>query len=245
MFGKFCTFAKHLKSQNRMPTIKTFVKKSTQKNNKYSNVRFYISGGRGIMPYYKSDILVDFNHWDAKNQCLKPKAHINPIERSNIEKLIIERKSQLLSAFETLVINDIRPTSEALTDEMNMILNPKIVPRDERTFFDWFSDYQEKTNVSEVRKKYYKVVRRNLEKFELYKRISQPNFRLNITEFSAETAFELERFLLDEYNIAKKYPHLYKDEKEDEKEGKKKKTRETKQENFRNCRNQSYGYHYG
>jgi len=70
-----------------MPTITPILKKSTKKGSDYSKLRFYISVQRGVQLFYASDILVNFEHWDAKKQSLKPRAGINPIERKRIGKV--------------------------------------------------------------------------------------------------------------------------------------------------------------
>jgi len=181
-----------------MPTITPILKKSTKKGNNRSKLRFYISVRRGVQLFYVSDISVDFDHWDAKKQSLKSRPNINNAERVSVINGIHTTKEHLRQAYENLTKNSVTPTSKALKAEMDLLLNPQIVT-EYRSFFDHFDDYSEKSNVKKERKTFYKVVKRNLENFELHKRINQPNFRLSITEFSDETALEFERFLNTDY----------------------------------------------
>lgn len=57
-----------------MASVKAFIRVSAKKKNeKGVSVRFRISDGRKIQLFYKSDIIVDPNVWDAKKECIKAK----------------------------------------------------------------------------------------------------------------------------------------------------------------------------
>ena len=202
-----------------MVNIYPFIRKSTKKNNDYVFVRFRVMLGRAGDLYYASNILVRSENWDEKRRGLNPKTYADPIECRKIENAIIERKQQLLSVFETLVKNGIKPTTTALKEAMLNLPDhaTPVVTQEEnerKVFFDRFDEYAQKNRVSEVRKKSYKVMRRNLEKFEQYMRCSKPNFHLSVTGFSVENAMDFEYFLLNEHVFAKQHPELYKGERE-------------------------------
>ena len=57
-----------------MSTIKAFIRVSQKrKNNIDVAVRFRLSDGRSVQLFYKSNIYVDPEIWDSKNECIKAK----------------------------------------------------------------------------------------------------------------------------------------------------------------------------
>ena len=196
-----------------MPTITPIIRKSTRKPSKgsdnYSNLRFYISAGRGITPYYKSDILVNFEHWDSKKNCLKAKASINPMERKKVERDIQVTKTNLQTAFDSLIKQGIKPTGKALTDEMNMLLNPTVRTEDTVDFIDLFDDFLRKRGIRGANKEAYDVVKRTFQRYETYKQILDRHFKLDVKTFTADTAMDFDWFIRNEHEISKNYPLLY------------------------------------
>jgi len=194
-----------------MPTITPILKKSTKKGNSYSKLIFRVSVHRGVTPFYTSDILVNWEHWDTKKRRLKDRAHINPIEREQVEREILLTKTRLLSTVDMLLKSGIKPTSREIKSEMNLILFPKQVK--EITVFYAYDEFLEKFDLNDRRRKVdYAVLRTALERYEKYKQFSSPKFSLVLNKFTAETALDFDKFIRTENEIYKLHPTLYKKE---------------------------------
>ena len=108
-----------------MASVKAFIRVSAKKKNeKGVSVRFRISDGRKIQLFYKSDIIVDPNVWDAKKECIKAK-----VLYRNIDKLIFEES---IRNTKNLLQNVYQETSdkEFLTSEtFELLVKKKSIPR--------------------------------------------------------------------------------------------------------------------
>ena len=77
-------------------------------------------------------------------------------------------------------------------------------------FFDIFDTFIESRNLSEWRIKHYRVLRRALMRYELYKRATgQKRYRIRLDGFSLQDVNEFEKFLRSEHIFYKDYPEIY------------------------------------
>ena len=208
MWCKFRTFApRYTKPQSNMATITAFIRVSTSKK-KTANVRFRLRDGRNVQLLYASSIEVKPEHWDAKREEIKAKVAMNPEEKARFNKDVAELK-QLIADIYTRATDKENLTSVWLKEEIDKAQNPEkygIVARRE-TFFETFARFLETRNISEVRKRNFKVIYRALQRFEIYKRLySRPNYRLELDTMTPDHLREFEDFLKTEYQ------HFTKDE---------------------------------
>ena len=77
-----------------MATVKAIVR-STKKNTDI-NVRFRLSDGRNIQLFYISDIKVNIDVWDSKNDCIKNRIVFDTDKRKEIDSKVKERKRIML-----------------------------------------------------------------------------------------------------------------------------------------------------
>ena len=183
-----------------MATITAFIRVSTSKK-KTANVRFRMRDGRKVQLLYASNIEVKPEQWDAKREEIKAKVVMNPAEKASINKEVAELK-QLIADIYNSATDKEAVTSNWLKEEIDKAQNPDkygIVQRRE-TFFETFSRFLETRNISEVRKRNFRVIYRALQRFEIYTQLySRPNFRLELDTITPDHLRKFEDFLKTEY----------------------------------------------
>ena len=207
MLCKKCIFAQP--TFHIMATVKAIVR-STKKNADI-NVRFRLSDGRNIQLFHISDIKVNVDVWDSKNDCIKNRIVFDANKRKEIDSKVKERKRIMLDVYEankyTTTLNS--DVFEKLIDEA---LNPENYKKPQDNFFDLIDMYLEKKKLSEVREKNFRVLVRALKRFELFKcRTTNKPYILDADTFSSDMLEDFEDFLKSEHIIYKEYPHIYKE----------------------------------
>ncbi|MBS5980539.1 MAG: recombinase, partial [Dysgonomonas mossii] len=167
-----------------MATVKAIVR-STKKNADI-NVRFRLSDGRNIQLFHISDIKVNVDVWDSKNDCIKNRIVFDANKRKEIDSKVKERKRIMLDVYEankyTTALNS--DVFEKLIDEA---LNPENYKKPQDNFFDLIDMYLEKKKLSEVREKNFRVLVRALKRFELFKcRTTNKPYILDVDTFSSD-----------------------------------------------------------
>ena len=191
-----------------MASVKAFIRVSAKKKNeKGVSVRFRISDGRKIQLFYKSDIIVDPNVWDAKKECIKAK-----VLYRNIDKLIFEES---IRNTKNLLQNVYQETSdkEFLTSEtFELLVERKKHPekynveteKKDRDFFSQFEYFLQIKNYPESDNKNYLTMIRTLKRFQLYKSIcGGVEWKLSFDIINVETIREIEDFFRNEYKLVK------------------------------------------
>ena len=74
-----------------MATIKAFIRTSTKAKD-FVNVRFRLTDGRSVQLFHKSDIKVNPNDFDTKNETIKAKIVFDAKARKEFNKAIASRK---------------------------------------------------------------------------------------------------------------------------------------------------------
>lgn len=193
-----------------MATVKAFIR--TGKKGKPVNVRFRLSDGRDIQLFHVSEIYIQPEKWDAKNE-----KHISPriatkLERSEEKQFndsIIERKGLVLSTYLNNEIKD----SETLNDLIDKALNPNRGVTNlhdlniEQRFEMYYEDAHKNGVIGSVTKKSYAVFARELRRFLIINRL----VGIKTSEFSNNHILELMQFLKMEYTFVEHYIDLYKD----------------------------------
>ncbi len=195
----------------------TFViKKNVKRHDIDSLATIYvrIRDGRKFDSIAPSQLTINPNQWDPKTEGVKSKVICSEDERAKINEGVRELKTFLEKEYRDANIESINK------DWLKPILDKYYNPSKYRTaeinppsFFELFDEFLLKHRLSDVRKKNFKVIRRRLERFELFIRMTkrgQKDFRLDIDLISADTLRELWNFFELEYKYYQQYPTLYK-----------------------------------
>lgn len=188
-----------------MATVTAFVRTSTKKSNDKINVRFRLRDGRDVQLFHTSNIVVNYAHWDSTKQELKAKIVYDSSKRSEFNAAVAARKTLILSIYANKPITTIA-TSEWLDDAIERELYPDRFVPIQKSFFDIFDEFIVKSDMSDVRKRNFLVVKRKLQRYEMY-----TNQKLSLDSISDDTLRNFEKFVSDEHILfaSKDYNSLY------------------------------------
>lgn len=187
-----------------MATVTAFIRVSTKRSEK-ANIRFRLRDGRKNQLFYKSKLDVNPAHWDKKKQGIKPK-YFNENSRAEFDKFDkkVSDLSFLIRQVYNSIIDKATLTSEIFEIEIDKALNPDkydLIEK-QKTFFETFNTFLDSRNISDIRKRNFRVIQRALQRFELYKRLDAPgNFSLNLDSITPDILSEFGKFLSDEHNF--------------------------------------------
>ncbi len=190
-----------------MATITAFIRVATSKK-KTANVRFRLRDGRNVQLLYASDIEVKPEYWDAKREEIKAKVVMNPEEKARFNKDVSELKNLIADIYNAASDKD-GLTSAWLKEEIDKAQHPEKygIKEQPETFIEAFARFIETRNISDVRKRNFRVIYRALKRFEIYNRLySRPNFTLAFDTITADTLRKFEDFLKTEYQHFPKDP---------------------------------------
>ncbi len=195
-----------------MATVTAFVRTSVKTKAK-SNVRFRLTDGRGIILHYVSNITVDPSLWDEKNQKIKARILYIEKERIKFDSSIADMKKLILEIYANTKKKNL--TSKWLKEAIDKKLHPEDDEIDtvrKLSFFEVFDEYLVKRKASDSQIAHNRVLKRMLQRFELYNRAKgKKGFRLELDTFTAYTIAEFEQFIYDEHDLYYKFPSIYKD----------------------------------
>ncbi len=219
MLCKCCAKNVHLHNQRFqiMATVKAIVR--TTRKNAEANIRFRISDGRDVQLFYNSEMRVNVDIWDTKNDCIKARA-IYTGDKNAFNKAVNTRKQLLLETYEAN--KEMQLTSDMLERLVDERLHPEKYKTTDGGFFSLMEEFLQKRKLSEVRENNFHVLIRALRRYELLRQIvneegvkskkqkggSEP-FRLDIDTIDADMITDIESFLRNEYLLFNEYPEIY------------------------------------
>lgn len=196
-----------------MATVKAFIRTSKLAKTKSVFVRFRLSDGRtgsgGVQIFHTSNISILPSQWDEKQQKIKARCLIDEQHRILIDKSISERKKIIQEIY---LKKGKELTSEQLESEIDKFLNPEKYIKVKKSFFEIYDEFLLKHPISEVRGKNYLVVKRTLQRFELYTKLyvkGQKQFSLEVNTLNADILHSFDKFLRTEHENFKTHPELY------------------------------------
>jgi hypothetical protein len=204
-----------------MATVQAFIRESRKKTEK-AIICFRLKDGRNIDLHYKSELKVNPDLWDIKTQQYKTRPLIEPKERASFNKSITDRKIKILEIYDSEV-NKEGLTSSWLEKEIDRYLHPEnykpvevINEEKPKTFFDVFEEYlndrkhSTENKLSEGRMGHFKVVKRILQRYELYtaKKEKRP-VKLTLDNITGDTLRDIDNFLRIEFTLLERMPELY------------------------------------
>lgn len=188
-----------------MATVTAFIRTSKKETQKVK-IRFRLRDGRDVQLFHVSRLEVSPLIWDPKTQSLKAKLNINDSVRADFNKSISSYKDTLLRVYAK--IDDKKNlTSEQFDKEIDKVLNPKKygISEYDKTFFEYFDVFLKRNNISDHRIAALKVVKRMLQRFELYKRIETPSFKLTFDTVTPSLLNEFDAYLKTEHILYEKH----------------------------------------
>lgn len=189
-----------------MATVTAFIRTSV-KNTEKAYIRFRLRDGRNVQLFHVSNIVVNPKLWSNKDQGINPRIVCPNKQRIETAQKVAERKQLILSVYDDVIDKD-NLSTKWLDQEIDKVLHPHKYAKATLPFFDTFKEFTQVHKVSEIRKKAYFVVIRELERFELIKNIQAP-FTLSLQNFDIEVLREFESFLTNETQFYQRIPKLY------------------------------------
>jgi integrase len=193
-----------------MATVTPFIRTSRKKTNKV-NVRFRLYDGRKKQLFHSSEITVNPEYWDEKRHEIKAKVVLSASEKSTFKKNISDRANLILKIYEE-VVEKSNFTSSQLEIEISKQKDPekKKTEKSGRDLFDIFDEFILKHNVSDIRKRDLKGVKKNLERFELFMQCDvSKNYKITLENFTSDVLFKFDYFIKNEHLLYEKYPVIY------------------------------------
>lgn len=195
--------------------VSALIRKTAKKNDTdtLATVYFRLRYGKKDMKA-ASELTINPNHWSAEKQGYKDRVALVPEEEKlafnahvrNIVTLITQTYTNeadgewLSETIERYHHPQRFQTEDALAEEIKL----QVIPL--------FDEFLEKHKLSEVRKKNYRVVKRGLQRYELYVRTTkrgQKDFALCIDEVTSDTLRDIWDFFENEYRYCQLYPTIY------------------------------------
>ena len=211
MLCKLVIFAQPIfKDKNDMATVTPFIRTSVKKAEKV-NIRFRLTDGRKIQLFHSSEITVNPDFWDSSKYEIKAKVIFNNEEKVLFNNKVAERKKLILDIYDKAI--DKEALNSGLLDiEIDKRLHPEKYPSEaiEKTFFVAFDDFLKTHPLSEVLKTNYKVVKRALQRFELYQQKTvNSEYQITFDNFTTETLHKLDYFLKNEHTFFEEHKDIY------------------------------------
>lgn len=194
-----------------MATVTPFIRTSTKKAEKV-NIRFRLMINNRKSFYHSSEIEVTPSNWDNVRFEIKTKVVYNEKNRKEFNNSVFERKNLILEIYNRCT-DKASFSSEMLDFEIKKILHPEQYTPEitDKTIFDLFDDFLAKHPLSEVRKNNYRVIKRALQRFELFQQKRNKSYQLTLDNITSDTLHKLDVFLKNEHQTYLKYPEIYKE----------------------------------
>ena len=199
--------------------ITLIIKKSVKRYDTESKATIYarLRDGRQVDMVAPTRLTINPNLWDDKAEQVKSKIVCNDEMRSYYNDEARKLKSHLERAYQSRQTAE--PQKEWLKEALEQYYNPQKYNVEtatketaKPTLIALFDEFLEKHRLSDVRKKNYRVIKRGLQRYELYIRTTkrgQKAFVLDIDQVTADTLRNIWEFLENEYRYCALYPEIY------------------------------------
>lgn len=192
---------------NIMASVKAFIRTSAKKTDKVK-VRFRLSDGRNIQLFHKSEIEVEPNSFDEKNEIIKAKIVYPKDKRTKFDNDVADRKKLIRELYD----NTPGITSDELELKIDQSLHPeKYIQVEEKpkTFFDVYDLFVAAYRGTERMKQHYRSVKRILQRYELFTKKTVPSFSFTFEAINPELLRDIESFIHIEHSLFEKHPDIY------------------------------------
>lgn len=196
--------------------VSFIIKKSAKRYDTESQATIYLRfrEGRKLDSVTPTELTINPNLWDDKNECVKSKIVCDEELRTKIneelrnirtfiDKLYLQDKEIIDKTWlKTTVDKYYHPEKYYTPEELGI----------KPTFCELFDQFLEEHPLSEVRKKNFRVIKRAIMRYELYIRKKKRNtkdFTLDIDTIDSDTLKDMWNFFRDEYQYQSRYPDIY------------------------------------
>ncbi len=196
--------------------VSLIVKKSVKRYDTDSKATIYarLRDGRSVDMVAPTNLAINPNLWDDKAEQVKSKVVCDDAVRSYYNDEVRKIKSYLEKAYQS---NEEELTKEWLKVALDKYYNPKkyyieLEAPQKPTLVELFDEFLLKHKLSEVRAKNYRVIKRGLQRYELYVRATkrgQKAFRLYVDDVTPDTLRDIWDFFENEYKYFEQYPNIY------------------------------------
>lgn len=191
-----------------MASVKAFIRTSAKKAETVK-VRFRLSDGRNVQLFHKSEIEVEPDNFDVKNQIIKAKVIYPKDKRIKFDDGVADRKKLIREIY----ANTPGLTSETLDLKIDQSLHPEkynqVEQNKPKTFFEVYDLFVASYRGTERMKQHYRSVKRILQRYELFKQKSIPTFSFTFESINPELLRDIESFIHDEHTLFEKHPDIY------------------------------------
>jgi len=171
-----------------------------------SEILLRFVGGRKCVLRVKSGLHIKRERWNTNDE----KAIIPRIETPEQKTLVLlqtnidKMRNTILEAFQ--VADKSTVDKSWLVTQVDKFHFPgkydKVLTSKPLSFIELFDKFLDEKKISEVRKKNYEVVKRILQRFELYfKATENPSFELTFDSLTPDTLRQLDKFLRNEFEL--------------------------------------------
>lgn len=195
--------------------VSALIRKTAKKNdtNTLATVYFRLRDGKKDFKA-ASELTINPNHWSAEKQGYKDRVALVSEE----EKLAFNAHVRNIVTLITQSYTD-EADGEWLSETIERYHHPQRFQTEDTLakeiklqVIPLFDEFLEKHKLSEVRKKNYRVVKRGLQRYELYVRTTkrgQKDFALYIDEVTSDMLRDIWDFFENEYRYCLLYPAIY------------------------------------
>ena len=197
--------------------VTLILKKSVTRYDTESQATIYarLRDGRQLDLVAPTRLTINPNLWDDKAEQVKSKVVCDEAMRTRYNNEARRLKTYIERAYQN------RPEETVskgwLKEALDQYYNPQKynleqVSAIKPTLTALFDEFLEKHRLSEVRKKNYRVIKRALQRYELYIRATQmgkEDFTLDVDRVTADTLRDIWNFLENEYRYCAIYPEIY------------------------------------
>lgn len=218
IWGKFFAYISPIfisLQKNKFMRVSFILKKKAKRYDLESLASVYVRlrSGSNIDLSAVTQLSVNPNFWDAKLMCIKQNANIDLHTRHKI--------NAELESLRNFILTNAKQNHDLSTPwlkEQLVVFYSPIEERENKTLLskptltNTFDKFIEVHDVSEVRKRFFRVIKRALLRYEYYLKIklSDYDFILYPSDITSEMLHDFWDFLDNEYRYIDIYPEIYK-----------------------------------
>ena len=201
-----------------MATIYLSLSKKSD-SNPYKEIRIRFKHGK-IDQQAKTNIYIPAEYWDeTAQQIVIPNFRIMNVEKKELKRYLTDQSEKLNTLTSTIqsTFNQFDKetiASDWLKTTIDILNFPEKHSLKEEThrqsFFDAFDEFLEKRKLSDVREKNFMVLKRALQRYELFVSTNENrNYKLELDNITGETIKDFESFLRNEHTLYEDHKAIY------------------------------------
>ncbi len=197
-----------------MATIELRLSAKTDKQTGKQEILLRFFHGKVIDHNAKTGIYIDPKYWDGKTIRVKDRLLTDETKYHNSAKDRLESLcNEVTKLFHEADKSNLpKDWLKVTVDKINFPekYNLEIIEK-KRSFFDTFDEFLQKRKLSEVRIKNFLVLKRALQRYEMFVGINEKReFKLEFDAITADTIEDFESFLRNEHTLCEEFKELYK-----------------------------------